>query len=218
MYNSELSAVVKIAPSLTFTALHPNNLQRQNVNLALKVFDEKNVSALQQFGKSLNCDFSGPYDFISTVSQLWKIWNVKHPYQGQRMNDPFCQPIFTPNDNKLQWLHSFHSWLNAWENNNIPQRQGILSKETMFALKHTVKTMSALAEHLLNDVQLQYVLLGKFQTDYLEFRFSQYRQMTGSNYNVSVNQIMESEKKLKILSVMKIVCGRIVNVEGFYEL
>jgi len=37
---------LKLAPGLTFTALHHNNTQRQNVQMALKVFDEKNVSIL----------------------------------------------------------------------------------------------------------------------------------------------------------------------------
>jgi hypothetical protein len=75
----------------------------------------------------------------------------------------------------------------------------------MFALKHTVITMCALSDYLLTTLKLQYVLLGTFQTDYLEFRCSQYRQMSEANYNVSVTQIMESEKRLKIVSVMKIV-------------
>jgi len=35
LYDSECAAVVKLAPNLTFTSLHPNNLQRQNVKLAL---------------------------------------------------------------------------------------------------------------------------------------------------------------------------------------
>ena len=44
---------------------------------------------------------------------------------------------------------------------------------------------------------MKYVLSGKFQTDYLEFRFGQYRAMSGTNYNVSVTQLMESEKKVE---------------------
>jgi len=54
-------------------------------------------------------------------------------------------------------------------------------------------------------VSCHYVMLWKFQTDNLEFRFGQYHQMSGANYNVSVTEIMESEKKLRILSVMKLV-------------
>ena len=83
------------------------------------------------------------------------------------------------------------------ENSNIQQKQEILSKETMFALKRTVITMCALSDYLLTTLKLQYDLLGKFQTNYLEFRFSQYSQMSGANYNVSATQIMESEKRLK---------------------
>ena len=48
----------------------------------------------------------------------------------------------------------------------------------------------------------KYVLLGKFQTDNLEHRFSQYKQMSGGNYNASVRQVMESEQKLKLVSIL----------------
>ena len=92
------------------------------------------------------------------------------------------------------------------ESFNVKQRQGILFRETMFALKHTVSTACHLSEYLLTDLQFHYVLLGKFQTDPLEFRFGQYRQMSGGNYHVSVTQITESEKKkLRIMSVMNVV-------------
>jgi len=64
----------------------------------------------------------------------------------------------------------------------------------MFALKHTVLAACNLSEYLLTNLSFCYVLLGKFQTDPLEFRFGQYRQMSGANYHVAVTQIMESEK------------------------
>lgn len=40
-------------------------------------------------------------------------------------------------------------------------------------------------------------------TDPLEGRFGQYRQMSDNNYNVTVNQVLESEKGIKILSLHK---------------
>jgi len=209
LYDSERTAVVKLAPGLTFTVLNPNNLQRQSVSLALRVFDEKLVAALSEYSKTVKCNFSGTQNFISTISQLWRICNVKHPLSGLRLNDPYSEPIMGLMDHKLQWLRSFHDWLTAWESQKIEQRQGVLSRETMFALKHTVGTMCQLCEYLLTTPvcgqQMNYVLLGKFQTDALEFRFGQYRRMSGTNYNVSVTQIMESEKKLKIMSLMKVV-------------
>jgi len=179
------------------------------------VFDEKLVTALDEFGKLTNCNYAGTKHLILTISQLWKICNVKHPLKGQRLNDPFCEPIMGLDDFKLHWLRSFHDWLSVWEDQKLDKRQGALTKETMFALKHTTDTMCRLSEYLLTTTvrgqqqQMEYVILGKFQTDNLEFRFGQYRQMSGSNYNVSVTQIMESEKKLKILSIMKVVtCGK----------
>ena len=49
----------------------------------------------------------------------------------------------------------------------------------------------------------QYVLTALFQSDPLEKRFGIYRQMSGSNYFVSVRQIFESERKLKVQSLLK---------------
>ena len=205
LYDSERNAIAKLAPGLTVMALHPNNTQRQNVTLALKVFAEKNISALTEFGNRFNFGVSGTRDFILTIVQLWKILNVKQMRKGQQLNDVFCEPIRSLHDDKLNWLSTFYDWLCAWERLQLNPRSGCLSKETLFALKQTVLAAKLIAEYLLRELGCHYVLLGKFQTDDLEFRFSQYRQLCGANYNVSVTQIMESEKKLRIVSVMKLI-------------
>lgn len=62
-----------------------------------------------------------------------------------------------------------------------------------------------LCSHLLDKKNYRYVLLGKFQTDPLEFRFSTYRSMAGSNFHVSIQNILEGEKKLKMVNVLKMV-------------
>jgi hypothetical protein len=41
LYYSEKDCIVKQAPALTFSALHPSNIERLNVKLVLKLFDEK---------------------------------------------------------------------------------------------------------------------------------------------------------------------------------
>jgi hypothetical protein len=48
------------------------------------------------------------------------------------------------------------------------------------------------------------MLLGQFQTGVLERRFGQYRKLSGCNYNVSVKQIIDSEKKLKVTSLLRV--------------
>ena len=70
---------------------------------------------------------------------------------------------------------------------------------------HTLSAALQLCHYLLEEKKYHYVLLGKFQTDDLEFRFSQYRQMSGCNFHVSVQQVLEGEKKLKVLSVLRLI-------------
>ena len=57
---------------------------------------------------------------------------------------------------------------------------------------------------LLNNNILDYILLGKFQTDNLESRFGQYRKLSGCNYLVSVAEMMQSERKLRIKGLLKL--------------
>ena len=49
-------------------------------------------------------------------------------------------------------------------------------------------------KYLLQECELCYVLLGKFQTDQLESRVGHYRQLSGSNYLVSVQGRIGNEK------------------------
>ena len=59
-------------------------------------------------------------------------------------------------------------------------------------------------KYLLRQHKLQFVLLGKFQTDNLKARFGQYRMLSGSNYLMSVNEVLQTEKKLKDHSLLKL--------------
>ena len=46
LYASERDNYVKMAPGLSYKVLNPSNLERQNVKLALRLFDEKTITAL----------------------------------------------------------------------------------------------------------------------------------------------------------------------------
>ena len=59
-------------------------------------------------------------------------------------------------------------------------------------------------KYLLQHHKLQFVLLGKFQTDNLEARFDPYRMLSKSNYLVSVNEVLQTKKKLNIHSLLKL--------------
>jgi hypothetical protein len=93
LYNSEVDSVVKLAPGLTRKALYPSNLERQNVQLALKVFDEKVLVALDHFAAQTNKDVRGTQFFISVIIKLWRIINVKSSNKGIRKRDSDSVPI-----------------------------------------------------------------------------------------------------------------------------
>ena len=52
---------------------------------------------------------------------------------------------------------------------------------------------------------MKYFMPGKVQTDELEYRFSLYRRMGGTQYHISMRQILEIEKKLRACNVLKLV-------------
>ena len=49
----------------------------------------------------------------------------------------------------------------------------------------------------------KYVLTSPFQTDYLELRFSKYRQMNGGRFLFGLREIQASERILSTMSLLK---------------
>jgi len=47
------------------------------------------------------------------------------------------------------------------------------------------------------------VLLGHLQSDAIESHFGWLRQLAGANYHISVRQVMEGDKKIQALSLLK---------------
>ena len=204
LYHIEKANVLKDGYLLNWKALFPNAIERQNVKLALRIFDRTTVAALQTLGpvspKLVN--WEGTAEFMNIVIKFWTIVNVKNTTKGvhKRLDD--AKVLNDTADSRLQWLQNMASWLKLW--NNQTTKAGHLTKETFTALSHTVETLVLLVKHLLQHHKLSYVLLGKFQTDNLEARFGQYRMMCGTNYLVTVKEVLQSEKKLKLKSLLKL--------------
>ena len=93
-------------------------------------------------------------------------------------------------------------WVCAWD--ETPGDCGKLSKETFTELWITCFGLLEVADCCLLELGSNYVILGKFQTDSLEARFDQYRQLSGGECNISLRQIYESDKKLLLLSTLKL--------------
>jgi hypothetical protein len=99
------------------------------------------------------------------------------------------------------FLKYFVEWLRRW---NAMSTRGFLTRDTFSALLHTSNALMEISEYCLQEFDFSYVLLGKFQTDCLEARFGMYRQLAGGQYDVSLRQVFECEKKIRMLSVLKL--------------
>ena len=62
------------------------------------------------------------------------------------------------------------TWLDAWSNLSLLQchREGFLTKDTYLILRHTLKVLKDVAKYLLENLNFDFILYGKFQTDHLE--------------------------------------------------
>ena len=130
--------------------------------------------------------------------------NVNSPYKGYRLKHNYAKPLTDDIHNEgYMFLHKFCDWLDAWNITDVVS--GKLSNETYNAIRQTTLAMIQVTSYCINELKMSYVLTAKFQTDQLEARFSQYRQLAGSNYNISMRQVFECEKKLRLMSVLKIL-------------
>ena len=95
------------------------------------------------------------------------------------------------------------SWLEYWHSGRIPNCQRFtLTTQTAAALIRTLRCHALLIENLL-DEGYEFVLTARFQSDPLERRYGQYRQMNGGRFLVGLKDTVYSEKILKIKSLVK---------------
>ncbi|GBN64873.1 hypothetical protein AVEN_38806-1 [Araneus ventricosus] len=111
-------------------------------------------------------------------------------------------PTSSPSDEGLMFLKQLVSWVNKWV--NLDSNNGRLSEENFLALSHSTQAFIEIVNHCTKSLKKEYILLGKIKTDKLESRFGQYRSMAGDKYNISVRQIYESEKKLRLCHKLKL--------------
>lgn len=125
----------------------------------------------------------------------------------------FQEPLASlDSDEKVKFLNSFLSWLERWK--NMKCETGCLTKETHVALYQSTYAIIEIARYCRDEFAMNYLLTGKFQTDSLEARFGQYRQMAGAQYKISLTQVYETEKNLRIQSLIPLTltsnkCGQI---------
>jgi hypothetical protein len=197
LYESECQSLIKSAPKLTRKSLYPTSLERQQVSLVMNIFNEYNIVALRMKNNNIDTETS---DFIMLITAWFKIVNVKHSTKGKETRCQLSSPFSDVNDERFVFLEEMCSWLKVW--GQVNEGKGCLSSQTLRAMHQTIASMINFIKYALSELDVSYVLLGKIQTDNLENRFGQYRQLCGGNYHISVQQVLEAEKKLRISSAL----------------
>jgi hypothetical protein len=192
--DAKLDAHLKAAPKLRSKVLHPGNC-KQNVPVALAIFHESTSAGIKYHFP----DRDDASEFLKLFNTWWTIANSKQRFNSHhRLGN-----AAVANDNKPRFLREFADWLEEWESNKIPNCEKFcLTAQTSDALKRTLRCHASLIEDLLRE-GYDFVLTSRFQSDPLERRYGQYRQMCGGRFLVSIKDVVTSEKILKIKSLLR---------------
>ena len=174
---------VKKAPKLSYQALHPGN-NKQSVPLTLSIFDLTTITAISQYFS----DDKTTSSFLNLIYNWWLVVNAKEKFHPNIVDNALITGV-----GKIEFLQAMTTWLVKWRDS---MKLG-LSKQTFNALISTNQVIADPSTDLLNE-GYDYVPTGRLQSDPLERRFSQYRQMLGGRFLVSLKEIYRSESIVKL--------------------
>lgn len=192
IYHEELGKPIKVGYKITKKVLNPVGIERISAKLSHALFDESTIHALELYG------FTSTLKFFKTIRKYIDIVNVKSPTAGYQKRNNVRNPVTSKHDWKLAFLTDFNTWLSNWQTTG----KG-LTKETFIAVHHTTSALIEIATYLIHNCGFNYILLGKFQSDHIERRFSWYRQSAGGNYLISVKNVLSTERKIRTISLLK---------------
>ena len=192
---------IKIAHKLTEKVLKPLALEKTNVMLANDLFHECTINGLEYYAKNGFGSFAHTAQFLRIIRNWWDTFNVKSPWKGVHKRNQFMEQVSEENLSRVsKYLTDFTDWVEEWKQ-EYPDFG--LSSPTFQALIHTVKAVKELCVYLLeNDNDIEYLLLGFLQQDFLEGRFGWYRQLSGGNYYCSVLQFLQAEKTIRLRNLV----------------
>lgn len=129
----EKSNLLKYGYGLTLKALYPSSIERQNVKLALQIFNLNIVEALRTFGRKHSLEnWESVANYIDIICKWWDIVNVKTLLKGQRLRNRYQEPVTKNSFHIFTFMEQFVKWLDDWERSNTTGR---MSKETHSALR-----------------------------------------------------------------------------------
>ena len=150
-------------------------------------------------------EFQGIFNQLQFIlCQLENLCNIHSPGKDIRLRDPDLK-VFKLQDDRFVFFSKFVSWLQDWKTFSCSGRAGKLSSQTFTSLIHTCQVIPKIVNYLTSDdCGFSYVLTGFLQNDSREKHFGVYRLMSGCDYNISMCQILESERRIKLSNILKI--------------
>ena len=150
-------------------------LERQNVNLALKVFDTSTYAALTIFNTTHSSSQSQTPEFLDIIIKVWKIFNINTTHKHIRLNDEFSKPLdhndefskpLEHNHERFTFFKLIANWLNCWRCRQ--GKHGKLSPQTFTSFSHSCLALIEIVNHLTQNCGFDYVLTSRLQNDKIE--------------------------------------------------
>ena len=169
LYKADKFSIIKRAPKLTSKSCWPSHLERQNVNLALKIFHESTAAGLSSFYNENTANehrhTAHTVNFIHLINKIWNIFNVNWVGKDIRFNNPNIAPLHL-NDPRLYFLGDVVKWLDCWK--LIPTSRGNHTPQTFTSFRHTCIALPLLVQRLTLECGFEYLLTSRIQNDRLE--------------------------------------------------
>ena len=176
------------ALKLSYQALHPGN-NKQSVPLALVIIHETTIAASRSYFPTRS-DLSG---FLDLINIWWTISNSKRRYTSNVLGNAI---IF--GNKKTVFYRIFGDWIKLW----CASPSFKLTCQTKSALVTTLRAQADIIDELIDD-GYEFLRTTRFQSDPIERRFSQYPQISGGRFLVSLWEVLNSERILSCQRLIK---------------
>ncbi|MEO0684954.1 MAG: hypothetical protein AAFY76_07890, partial [Cyanobacteria bacterium J06649_11] len=167
-------------------ALHLRHTSLQAYKLLLEKFPMPSLSLLTKI--QVERTFQNSYIWFTFGGQYQTTWFFPNPLGN----------AIVLNDGKTNFFRHLAFWVQEFSQSPA----FTFTAQTPSALINTLRSQAMLIDELLED-GYDYVMTGRLQSDPIECRFSQYRQMSGGRFLVSLREVLNTERILKCRSLIK---------------
>ena len=132
-------------------------------------------------------------NFLKLISCWWTIANSR-----KKLTPNFLNNAVILNDEKIDFYKRLFDGIESWAQIS----DFCLTKQTSKAFVITLRGQAMFMQELL-DEGYEFIFTHRFQSNPLENRFSQYRQMSGGRFLVSLQEVLSTERILTCQSLLK---------------